>query len=102
MLGRELGDHRAQLGFCRSSLRRRPRAAGGLDFNLDGTAPGGLFLDAHCFFNAEVLATGQFCGLASRKSFTIGTMTGMRSISVTWVVLGKMANRDAERGCMSP
>src|SRR5579859_5198027 len=41
-------------------------------------------------------------GLASRKSFTIGTMTGMRCISVTWVVLGKMANRDAERGFMSP
>ena len=27
---------------------------------------------------------------------------GMRCISVTWVVLGKMANRDAERGFMSP
>ena len=37
-------------------------------------------------------------GLASRKSFTIGTMMAMRCISVTWVVLGKMANRDAERG----
>ena len=43
-----------------------------------------------------------FCGLASRKSFTIGTMTGMRCISVTCVVLGKMANLDAERGRMSP
>src|SRR4051812_29411644 len=41
-------------------------------------------------------------GLALRKSFTIGTMTGMRCISVTWVVSGKMANRDAERGPMSP
>ncbi len=37
-------------------------------------------------------------GLALRKSFTIGTMMGMRCISVTWVVSGKMANRDAERG----
>jgi len=27
---------------------------------------------------------------------------GMRCISVTWVVSGKMANRDAERGFMSP
>jgi len=29
-------------------------------------------------------------------------MTGMRCISDTWVVLGKMANRDVERGFMSP
>jgi len=29
-------------------------------------------------------------------------MMGMRCISVTWVVPGKMANRDAERGFMSP
>src|SRR5262249_53589941 len=43
-----------------------------------------------------------FGGLASRKSFTIGTMMGMRCISVTCVVSGKMANRDAERGLMSP
>jgi hypothetical protein len=43
-----------------------------------------------------------FCGFPSRKSFTIGTMTGMRSISVTCVVSGKMANLDAERGRMSP
>src|SRR6266545_421259 len=41
-------------------------------------------------------------GLASRKSFTIGTMTAMRCISVTWVVLGKMAKREAERGRRSP
>jgi predicted alpha/beta hydrolase len=43
-----------------------------------------------------------FGGFASRKSFTIGTMTGMRSINVTCVVFGKMANLDAERGRMSP
>jgi hypothetical protein len=43
-----------------------------------------------------------FCGFASNKSFTIGTMTGMRSISVTCVVLGNMANLDAERGRKSP
>ena len=46
----------------------------------------------HCFF----------CGSASKKSFTIGTMTSMRCISVTCVVLGKMANRDSERVFMSP
>ena len=46
----------------------------------------------HCFF----------CGFASKKSFTIGTMTSMRCISVTCVVLGKMANLDSERGRMSP
>jgi len=39
-----------------------------------------------------------YCGLASRKSSTIGTMIGIRSISVAWVVLGKMASLDAERG----
>jgi hypothetical protein len=43
-----------------------------------------------------------FCGFASRKSFTIGTMTGMRNISVTCVVFGNMANLDSERGPMSP
>lgn len=43
-----------------------------------------------------------FCGFASKKSFTIGTITGMRSISVTWVVLGNTANLDAERGRRSP
>jgi hypothetical protein len=43
-----------------------------------------------------------FCGFASKKSFTIGTMTGLRSISVTCVVLGSTANLDAERGRMSP
>src|SRR5262249_26257477 len=66
-----------------------------LDFNLDGTTSGGFFLHAH---------DGSFLlyGLASRKAFTIGTMTDMRCISVTWVVLGKMANRDAESGLMSP
>ena len=41
-------------------------------------------------------------GLASRKSFTMGTMMDWRSISITWVVLGRMANRDAERGPRSP
>jgi Kef-type K+ transport system membrane component KefB len=52
--------------------------------------------------DAAALVSGQLlyclCGFASKKSFTIGTMTGMRSISVTCVVLGKMANLDAERG----
>ena len=43
-----------------------------------------------------------FCGFASRKSFTIGTMTFMRCISVTCVVCGNMANLDSERGRMSP
>ena len=42
------------------------------------------------------------CGFASRKAFAIGTITGMRSISVTCVVLGNMANLDAERGRRSP
>jgi len=43
------------------------------------------------------------CGcLALRKSFTIGTMTGMRCISVTCVVAGRMANRDEGSGLMSP
>src|SRR5262249_20971647 len=95
MRGCELGDKRTQLGFCRSSRHRRLGAAGDLDFDLDGTASGGFLLHAH---------DGSFWlyGLASRKSFTIGTMTGMRCISVTWVVLGKMAKRDAERGFMSP
>ncbi len=54
---------------------------------------------------AAALVSGQipyrFCGFASRKSFSIGTMTGMRSISVTCVVLGKMANLDADRRRMS-
>ena len=45
-------------------------------------------------------ATGY--GLASRKSFTMGTMMETRCSSVTWVVLGRMANRDVERGLMSP
>jgi hypothetical protein len=44
----------------------------------------------------------RFGGSASKKSFTIWTMTGMRSISVMCVVLGNMANLDAERGRMSP
>ena len=48
------------------------------------------------------ICASYFWGFASRKSFTIGTMMGMRSISVTCVVLGNMANLDAERGCMSP
>jgi len=39
-------------------------------------------------------------GLRIRKSFTIGTMMGMRPISVTCVVLGN--NLDVERGRMSP
>src|SRR5438128_902029 len=108
MRGRELGDKRTQLGFCRSSRHRRLGAAGDLDFDLHGTASGRFFLHAHNgSLGSEVLVAGQFkrialYGLASRKSFTIGTMTGMRCISVTWVVLGKMANRDAERGFMSP
>src|SRR6184192_4169353 len=109
MRGRELGDKRTQLGFCRSSRHRRLGAAGNLDFNLDGTASRGFFLHAHVgSLDTEVLVAEsvQACcalyGLASRKSFTIGTMTGMRCISVTWVVLGKMANRDVERGFMSP
>jgi hypothetical protein len=50
----------------------------------------------------RVLRAPQGYGLASRKSFTTGTMMDMRCISVTWVVLGKMANRDAERGLRSP
>jgi len=50
----------------------------------------------------RVLRAPQGCGVASRKSFTMGTMVELRSISVTWVVLGRMANRDAERGPMSP
>src|ERR1700722_9516892 len=95
MRGRELGDKRTQLGFCRSSRHRRLGAAGDFDFDPHGTASGGFCLHAH---------DGSFLlyGLASRKSFTIGTMMGMRCISVTWVVLGKIANRDAERGFMSP
>src|SRR5207249_10058539 len=36
-----------QLGFCRSSRRRRLGAAGDLGFDLDGTASGGFFLHAH-------------------------------------------------------
>src|SRR6202043_3491919 len=71
------------------------------------------FLHGHdVSLDAEFLIAGRFksvarepkhgYGLASRKSSTIGTMMGMRCISVTWVVLGKMANRDAERGFMSP
>src|SRR5947208_5538548 len=47
MRGRELGDKRTQLGFCRSSRHRRLDAAGDLDFNLVGTASGGFFLHAH-------------------------------------------------------
>jgi hypothetical protein len=43
-----------------------------------------------------------FCGFASRKSFTIGTIVVMRCISVTCVVSGNMANLDAERGRRSP
>src|ERR1044072_2201010 len=43
-----------------------------------------------------------FSAFASRKSFTIGTIVDMRAISVTWVVLGKIASLDSERGCRSP
>lgn len=43
-----------------------------------------------------------FCGFASRKSFTIGTIVVIRCISVTCVVSGNMANLDAERGRRSP
>ena len=43
-----------------------------------------------------------FWGFASRKSFTIETIVDMRFISVTCVVAGKIANLDAERGCISP
>src|SRR2546423_9326681 len=39
-----------------------------------------------------------FWGFASRKSFTIGTIVVMRFISVTCVVLGKIASLDSERG----
>lgn len=48
--------------------------------------------------------TGSYCfwDLASRKSFTIGTIVDMRFISVTCVVSGKIASLDADRGCMSP
>src|SRR5262249_34948567 len=45
--GREPGDKRTQLGFCRSSRRRRLGAAGSLDFNLDGTTSVCFFLHAH-------------------------------------------------------
>jgi hypothetical protein len=55
---------------------------------------------------AAGLVSGQLlhclCGIASKKSFTIGTMTGMRFICVMCVVLGKMANLDAENGRTSP
>ena len=37
-----------------------------------------------------------FCGFASKKSFTIGTMMDIRSISMMCVVLGNMANLDAD------
>src|SRR5882672_10859776 len=47
MCGRELGDTRTHLGFCRSSCHRRLGAAGDLDFSLDGTASGGFFLHPH-------------------------------------------------------
>src|SRR5690606_935428 len=40
--------------------------------------------------------------LESKKSFTIGTITSTRLISVTCVESGKIANLDAERGCISP
>src|SRR5262249_9119252 len=102
MRGRELVDKHTQLGFCRSSRHRRLGAAGDLDFDLDGTASGCFFLNAHDGSMATPSLTVSLHGLASRKSFTIGTMTAMRCISVTWVVLGKMANRDAERGFKSP
>src|SRR5437660_1440976 len=65
MLGRELGDKRTYLGFCRSSRRRRLGAARDLDFNLDGTASRGFFLHAHDgSLNAEVLAAGPFKSVA--------------------------------------
>src|SRR5579862_2226538 len=51
-------------------------------------------------WNSKVSRLGY--GFASRKSFTIGTIIDTRCISVTWVVLGKMANRDAVRGPRSP
>src|SRR5271169_2759094 len=47
MRGRELGDTRTHLGFCRSSRHRRLGAAGDLDFNLDGTPSRGFFVHAH-------------------------------------------------------
>src|SRR6266571_5562037 len=102
MRGRELGDTRTHLGFCRSSRHRRLGAAGNLDFNLDGTASRGIVLHAHDgSSDVEILVAGQLksvarqgatgflfsialvapwlsillYGLASRKSFTIGTMT---------------------------
>jgi hypothetical protein len=49
MLGCELGDKRAHLGLCRSSRHKRLGAAGGFDFNLDGTAAG-------CFFFTLMIA----------------------------------------------
>ena len=84
-----------------------------------GVAGGGFTLVSENLAHRKVLTTRQqtklalrsskaaplphgFCGLASRKSFTIGMITDLRSISVTCVVLGRMANRDAERGRMSP
>jgi hypothetical protein len=43
-----------------------------------------------------------FSGLASKKSFTSGMIALLFSISVTCVVLGKMASLDADRGRISP
>src|SRR6266496_6501721 len=57
MRGREPGDKRTQLGFCRSSRHRRLGAAGDLDFDLDRTASGGFFLHAHDGFLGS-----DFCG----------------------------------------
>ena len=53
-------------------------------------------------FDKRPAGKAYFAGFASRKSFIIGTIVDMRFIKVTWVVSGKIANLDAERGCMSP
>jgi hypothetical protein len=43
------------------------------------------------------MRNAAYWGFASKKSFIIGTMTGMRSINVMCVVFRNMANLDAER-----
>jgi hypothetical protein len=43
-----------------------------------------------------------FCDLASRKSVTIGMMALAFSIGETWLVFGRTANLDSERGRRSP
>src|SRR6516164_2157368 len=98
------------MGFRRSLVRiQSPRLlfrkkpfgknVEGLSYFRDESYPVELAVQTHDFQDSKLYC---FCGLASKKSFTIGTMTGMRSISVMCVVLGKMANRDAERGRRSP